>query len=98
MVNKPSPSPYARKAMKKEEANYPIYGILYDDDIRRRSVAVAAAKTDEEAIGMLEKALVEGRGYEHMRGQLNADAIDTGFKASKEGLIFGFDRFSNSLL
>jgi hypothetical protein len=98
MTNKPSPSPYARKAIIKEEVKYTIYGILYDDDIRRRSVAVAAAKTDEEAIGMLEKALVEGMGYEHMRGQLNADTIDTGFKASKEGLIFAFDRCSNSIL
>jgi hypothetical protein len=81
--------------MKKE---YTIYEILYDDDIKIRSLAVAAAKTDEEAIGMLEKKLVEGRGYEHMKGQLNAVATDTGYKSSKKGLISGFDRCSNSLL
>lgn len=95
MVKSPGPSPHMRKEIKKE---YSVYGILYDNDIKQRSVAVAAEESGEQAINLLEKALVEGKGYEHMKGQLDADAIDTGFKCSKKGLIFGFDRFSNSLL
>jgi hypothetical protein len=91
------PLPYMRKAIKKE-AKYTVYGILYDDDIKQRSLAVVAEESDEKAINELERALVEGRGYEHMKGQLNAEAMDTGFKTSKKGLIFGFDKFSNSLL
>jgi hypothetical protein len=98
MVKSAGPSQYTRKAMKKEEAKYTIYGILYYDDIKQHTLAVVAEESGEQAINLLEKALVEGKGYEHMKGQLDADEIDTGFKASKKGLIFGFDKFSNSLL
>ena len=95
MVKSAGPSQYMRKALKEV---YTVYGILYYDDIKQRSVAVAAAKTGDEAISMLEEALVEGKGYRFMKGQLNADAIDTGHKSSKKGLVFGFDRCSQSLL
>ena len=95
MVKSAGPSQYTRKAMKKE---YTIYGILYYDDIKQHTLAVVAEESGGQAINLLEKALVEGKGYEHMKGQLDADAIDTGHKSSKKGLIFGFDKFSNSLL
>jgi hypothetical protein len=98
MVKPSGPSPYMRKSMKKEHTEYPIYGILYDDAVGDRSVALSAAESNEEAVGMLEKALVEGKGYERMKGDLNAEVIDTGFKTSKKGLIFGFDVLSHSLL
>jgi hypothetical protein len=102
MVESTGPSQYMRKALKEDVKEgktwYTIYGILYDDDIRQRSSAVVAEESGEKAINELERVLVEEKGYEHMKGQLNADAINTGYKSSKKGLIFAFDKFSNSLL
>ena len=93
-----SPSDKMRKAMKKEKTEYNIYGILYDDVTKQRTHATVAAESDEEGIGMLEKSLVDGKGYEFMKGSLNAEAMDTGFKTSKKGIVFGYDELSNSLL
>jgi hypothetical protein len=94
---KVQPSPYSRRPLKKSIV-YNIYGILYDDALGERSIAVASAESDDEALGMLEKSLVEDKGYERMKGDLNAEIILTEFSSPKKGLIFGFDRLSNSYL
>lgn len=91
-----SPSSSARKAMRNIE--YTIYGILYDDSLGERSVAVVAESSSEEAINELERALVEEKGYEYMKGKTNPEVIDSGFKSFKKGIVFGLDAFSNSLL
>lgn len=88
---------YSRKPMKKSIL-YNIYGILYNDALGERSIAVAAAESDDEALGMLEKSIVEEKDYEKMKGDLNAEITLTEFKSYKKGLIFKFDRFSNSFL
>jgi hypothetical protein len=95
MVKPPSPSQYMRKAIKKE---YTIYGILYDGSMGERVTATVAAGSDTEALSMLEKSLIEDKGYEKMKGDLNPEITDTGFKTSRQGLIFGFDTLSNSFL
>jgi hypothetical protein len=43
---------------------------------------------------MLEKAIVEKLGYEHMRGRLNPETIRTKFTANIKGIIFGYDNLS----
>lgn len=93
MVKSPGPSPYMRKPMKEEEYN--IYGVLYTDKLDDRASVVISAKSEKEAVSILEEAV---RGVGHMNSNLNPDITDTGFKTSKKGLIFGYDQFSNTLL
>ena len=66
---------------------YGIYWILYDNAIANRSVAVCAAESDSEAVNLLKKSLVEGKGYESIKGDLNAAVEKPG--EPKKGLIYG---------
>lgn len=88
---------YSRKSLQREN-QYTIYGIVYDDSLGLRSTAVVAEESEDNAISTLEKALVEDKGYETMKGDLNPAVVDTGFKCSRKGIIFGYDAFSNSPL
>lgn len=100
MVKPAEPSPYMRKSMKKERRVYHIYNMLYkyNSNFTEQSFAVAAAESSEEAGNILEKILTEKRGSEYMKGKINLKTTDTGYTTSKKGLIFGFDKLSNSLL
>jgi len=77
---------------------YNIYGILYKDFLGRKVGAAVSAESDKEAIRILEKAVVDGKGYKRMKGNLDAETMDTRFKTSKKGLVFGYDFLTDSLL
>ncbi len=89
---------YSRKPMIKGGTLYNAYAIFYNDAIGQREFAVVADESGEKAVNELEKAVVDGKGYEFMRGRLNPEVIDTGFKTTTKGLVFGFDEISNSYL
>lgn len=77
---------------------YNIYGLIYKDAFENETVAVFAAESDKEAIGMLEESLIKDKGYEYLKNRLDAKAIKTDYKASKKGIVFGYDSLSGSLM
>jgi len=76
--------------------DFDIYRTIYDFR-GTKSFAVCSAESDKEAVSVLEKALVEDKGYSlYQVKPLNVNITKTDFKSSKKGLIFGYDEFSHS--
>lgn len=88
---------YSRKSMKKPVELYNAYMIFYNDALGGREFAIVGEDSSEKAENALEKTLVETKGYDLLKGNLNTEVIDLYAKISIKGVI-GFDRYSNSLL
>ncbi len=76
---------------------YTIYGILCETIKGKQLNVVCAGKNAQQAIGFLEDSL-EQQGYKSETiKDMNLIAKNTGYKSNKEGLIFGFNSFTDSL-
>jgi len=77
---------------------YNIYRIKYTDPLGRPAIAGISAESSKEAENMLEKSVVEGKGYYYMKGKLFPETEESGFRVSIKGIVVGYDELSNSFL
>jgi hypothetical protein len=82
---------------------YNVYGIYYEDYLWRKSCAIVSAKSDVDAIGLLEEYLKEkdkennersGSG----RGSIHPTVKSLGIKVLERKILFGFDVWTDSEL
>lgn len=72
---------------------YTIYSILYRNIVGEKSGAVVSAESDKEAISLLETSLEEKRGINVGLLLSKMIVLETEFRTSKKGIVFGYDSF-----
>lgn len=75
--------------MARNKTRHSIYGILYYDAFRQRSVASVSADSDKEALSILEKVLIKRK--QTIDKSLNPEIIPTEYKTFKRGIYPKFD-------
>lgn len=88
--------PNKRKALIKPSVEYSIYGLFYKDGFATNAIATCAAESNEEAIEIFEKALLE-KDMSFLRVPLDTIAEDTGYTTSKKGIIYAYDSMTRSI-
>jgi hypothetical protein len=87
-----------RKPIRNLKVEYNIYNILYVDKCKNNALAVAAAESEEEAIGFLEQSIKDAGYVTLSEGELNAVTEITKFKTYEKGLIGGYDASSRRII
>ncbi len=82
--------------MVKDKFEYNIYVVSFRNIVEEYSTAIISAKSEDEAESMLEKEIVKEKDADYMKGKINSTVKDTGFKASKKGIIFGMGMYFHS--